>query len=284
MSPTNDITQIPDPWPSRLRAWLGVPVLTVAALLAAGFVAERAGGAVARGLQTAGNPDQMPPADAAVRRDPVGVLLGGFAPTAANVSWLMAFEASGEGNWSETGRLLLQACRMAPHSDYFWKQAAHQLAFNFPTELARREERRLKRKLTEAELAALRERGGRRAVQLLRDEALAWHPNDARILDFIGLIHLSVREDKEAALPFFKLASEQPGAPYHSARIYAETLRQLGRSREAYDWYRRLYPTLPKDLLQANADLVLERIRELETELNLPARECFLEAGTSREN
>jgi len=81
-------------------------------------------------------------------------------------------------------------------------------------------------------------------------------------------------------------ASEQPNAPYFAARIYAELLRRMGRNAEAYDWLKKLYPTLPKaadaalgitafQVESAMAPVVMERIRELEKELNIPEGESF---------
>jgi hypothetical protein len=44
----------------------------------------------------------------------------------------------------------------------------------------------------------------------------------------------------------------------------------MHRNAEAYAYLKQLYPTLPKDNLQACAATVLGRIHELEDELSIP--------------
>jgi hypothetical protein len=52
-------------------------------------------------------------------------------------------------------------------------------------------------------------------------------------------------------------------------------LRKAGHKAEALAWLIQLHPTLPRDNEGAAADVVLERIRELERELRVPAERSY---------
>jgi hypothetical protein len=52
-------------------------------------------------------------------------------------------------------------------------------------------------------------------------------------------------------------------------------LRRAGRRPEALAWLREIHPALPAGDPGAGAELVLQRIRELEAELGVPAGEAY---------
>jgi hypothetical protein len=70
-----------------------------------------------------------------------------------------------------------------------------------------------------------------------------------------------------------------PGGPYYAARLHAEMLRRAGRKAEALAWLVQLHPQLPRNDEAAAADVVLERIRELEHELGVPADRAYRPRG-----
>ena len=80
-------------------------------------------------------------------------------------------------------------------------------------------------------------------------------------------IHLRRRNDLNEAARFYRLAAEQPGAPYYAARIHGEMLLALGRPEEALGWLRQILVKLPANDELARRDVVLERIKLLEMEV-----------------
>ena len=96
------------------------------------------------------------------------------------------------------------------------------------------------------------------------------HPNSPRLKLEVGQIYLNRMRDFELAAPWFLAASKEKDAPYFAARVYADLLLRLDRPTEAYAFLKTLYTKLPDDPM-AQADIVLERIRELEAQLEVGA-------------
>jgi tetratricopeptide (TPR) repeat protein len=114
------------------------------------------------------------------------------------------------------------------------------------------------------------EEQSRVAVEYL-ESALEFHPEHPLLVLEIGNVFLNRLKDDETASRYYLRASKHPDAPYYAARIYAELLRRLDRKPEAYAFLKELYSTLPKDDVMAQTPIILERIRELEEELSIPA-------------
>jgi tetratricopeptide (TPR) repeat protein len=115
---------------------------------------------------------------------------------------------------------------------------------------------------------------GRLALALL-DAAMAYHPASADLWIERANIELHRMQDLAAAAESYRRAWEQPRAPYYAARLYAELLRRQGRKAEALDWLVKLYPTLPPGNDAAARETVLDRIRDLERELNIPPARAY---------
>jgi tetratricopeptide (TPR) repeat protein len=98
-------------------------------------------------------------------------------------------------------------------------------------------------------------------------KGLRWHGADADLYVEQASIHLRRRGDRESAARCYRLAAEQPGAPYYAARLHAELLTELGRPQEALAWLQQILPALPADDPAARHDVVQARIRLLEQEL-----------------
>jgi hypothetical protein len=101
------------------------------------------------------------------------------------------------------------------------------------------------------------------------------HPQNADLWIERATIQLNGLRDYVAAAESYRRAWEMPGAPFYAARLHAEMLRRAGHKAEALAWLARLYPTLPRDNESAAADVVLERIRELERELGVPPERAY---------
>jgi hypothetical protein len=159
-----------------------------------------------------------------------------------------------------------------PRPLYFWINGARMIAYDMPHWRVRvaggsaRVPLVVQRRIDEEQAWV--------ALGLL-ERALAAHPMHPLLLLEIAHIHQRRRHDLVTASEYYRLAAQAPGAPYYAARIYAELLKKQGRSREALEWLRSVHPTLPTNNEQANADVVLARIRELENALQVPEDERY---------
>lgn len=183
--------------------------------------------------------------------------LGGLRPAVAGAFWLRANLAWERRDAAATTAWVEFTVGADPRPLYFWLNGARMIAYD------------LREWRSEALPAAWRERVAReqaeRALAFL-ERGRAQHPAQAEFYLEMANIRLRALGDREGAATLFRQAAEQPGAPWHAARIHAELLRELGRPREALDWLRRILPGLPADDPAACRDVVLQRIAELERE------------------
>lgn len=181
---------------------------------------------------------------------------------AANACWLRTNLAWERRDAAATRLLLELTVATDERSLGFWLNGARMIAHDFPVW-------REQPGMPEAVRARLRREEAEQALAWL-ERALVRHPAKAAIyLEMADIRWRSLGERAEAAR-LFRLAAEQPGAPWHAARIHAELLCELGRPDEALAWLRQVWPTLPADEPAARRDVVRRRIEELERMLGAP--------------
>jgi tetratricopeptide (TPR) repeat protein len=194
-------------------------------------------------------------------RTPAGGLaaLGGLRAAAAGGCWLRA-NLAWERRDAATTRVLLDMTVAADARPlYFWLNGARMIAYD---------------------MAQWRGEGGvpagvrDRIIREQANEALAWlerarpeHGAKSDLYLEMANIRLRALDDREGAAQLFRLAAEQPDAPWHAARIYGELLRGLGRPEAALTWLRQILPGLPADEPGAQREVVLQRMAELEREI-----------------
>lgn len=199
-------------------------------------------------------------------------MLGGFRAIMADFLWLQTNVVWEERERAKLDSMIRLVTAVDPRPVFFWTNSARMIAYDVPH-------------------WRIREEGGYRAVPERRQEAigreqaeqafahirraLEFHPEDPRLYLEIGQIYLNRLDDPVQAAPWFLRASEQPGAPYFAARIYAELLRRQGKNAEAYEFLKGLFMRLPDDDPYAQKGIILERIRELEETLEVPDSERF---------
>jgi hypothetical protein len=227
--------------------------LAGAALLAAGF-----------GLRALETPAAAP---AAWRGEQLATLagrggatavLGGWRSVVAGGFWLRANLAWERRDAAETAALVELTVAADERPAYFWLNGARMLAYDVPEWLPAITPAVVRRRVSEEQ-----------AQQALRflEKGLRWHGAAAEFYVEMANIHLRRRGDLEAAARCYRLAAEQPGAPYYAARIHAELLRELGRPQAALDWLRKVLPGLPADDPAARREVVRARIEALEEEI-----------------
>ncbi|CAA6678145.1 MULTISPECIES: M48 family metallopeptidase [unclassified Lentimonas] len=200
----------------------------------------------------------------------VGVL-GGFRAVMADFLWIRTNTI-----WERRDRVKLDAMvrlvtTLDPRPDFFWINGARMIAYDVPNWRIREEggytdvpeSRQQELDLEQAEQAF---------VMLKR--GLEFHPESAKLYLEIAQIYLNRLDDIPNAAKWFLLASQQPYAPFFAARIYGELLRRQGLNAEAYSFLKQLHRDLPDDPY-AQKPIILDRIRELEGELEVPVWERF---------
>ena len=200
-------------------------------------------------------------------------VLGGFCAIAADFTWLRVFVIWEQRDLPATETLLRLVTALDPRPVYFWLNGARIVAYDMTAW------RIAAAGGYEAVPAAEQERLGAQQARLaLRrlDEAMMFHPTDADLWIERGSIELNRLHDPLAAAESYRRAWEQPGAPYYAARLHAEMLRRAGRKAEALAWLVQLHPQLPPNDEAADANLVLDRIRDLERELGVPADRAYV--------
>lgn len=203
-------------------------------------------------------------------------LLGGFRALVADAVWLRMYALWETQDLPATETSLRLVTAIDARPVYFWLNGARIMAYDFPAwriALAGGYER-----VPESIQDDISREQGALALRYL-ESAMTFHPQSAELWIERANIELNRTRDVAAAAESYRRASEQPGAPYYAARLHAEVLRRLNRKAEALAWLKQLHPTLPADVEAARADVVLERIRELERELAIPAEQKYRPAS-----
>lgn len=199
-------------------------------------------------------------------------MLGGFRAVMADFLWIQTNTVWEDRERAKLDTMIRLVTSIDPRPLFFWTNSARMIAYDVPH-------------------WRIREEGGYQAVPKSRQKeidleqaekafayirrALKFHPDDPRLFLEIGQIYLNRLDDPVQAAPWFLRASEQPGAPYFAARIYAELLRRQGKNAQAYDFLKGLFRRLPDGDPRAQKGIILARIRELEQTLGIADVECF---------
>ena len=210
-------------------------------------------------------------------KDPLGQgvtvgLLGGFRAIVADFFWIRTYAIWETYDLPKTLTSIQVVTVIDPRPLYFWLNGSRIIAYDMPN--WRIEKAGGYDLVPETVQRRFDEEQSARGTRYL-EGALDYHPEHPLVVLEIGNIYLNRLKDVETAAGYYLRASKHPDAPYYAARIYAELLRRLERKEEAYAFLKELYPTLPADDIMAQTPVVLERIRELEEELQVPEDKRF---------
>ena len=238
-------------------------------------------------------------------------LLGGFRGIAADLCWLRAYSDWEDNNYSDFPVGLQLTVDFDPRPIGFWTTGALQLAFDVPhwcTDANGTYYDRIKDPKGRAAI----DRVWSGAANKFLEQGLTYHPNNfeiyVQIAEINGQNYNRIKDTNELRLKdlamaakYYRKAAEAPGAKAFAARLYARELIEMAHQtkdpskyQEAYDWLRRIYPTLPKvpvlpeglaiapdapaqhlQIEANNAQDVLELIREVEQEMKIPPAQAF---------
>lgn len=201
-------------------------------------------------------------------------LLGGFRALVANFMWLHTNVIWMDDDLPGTQTMINLVTTVDPRPVYFWLNGARMMGYDMPVWRIRAQGDGDYDAVPQSVIERIDREQGEIAIRYL-GRGRSFHPENPRFhIEMANLYQRKVR-DLEAAAEQYRLASELPNAPAYAPRIHAELLRRLGRQREAYEWLVQLYPTLDPEGWTDRADLVLDRIRELEEELDIPPLQRF---------
>lgn len=200
----------------------------------------------------------------------VGVL-GGFRAIMADFLWIRTHTIWERKDRAKLDAMIRLVTTLDPRPDFFWINGSRMIAYDVPNWRIREEGGY--DDVPEVRQQAIDLEQSEQALDLL-DQALEFHPDQAKLYLEKGQIYLNRLKDAPNAAKWFLKASEQKDAPYFAARIYGELLRKQGKNEEAYEFLKNLYNELP-NIHFAQKDIILERIRELESTLKTPVWESF---------
>lgn len=195
----------------------------------------------------------------------VGVL-GGFRAIMADFMWIRVNTIWERRDRTKLDALIRLSTTLDPRQSFFWFNGARMIAYDVPNWRIREEGGYSE--VPEARQDEINREQAEQAFIFL-EKAREFHPDEPKLVVEVAQIYLNRLKDIPNAAEWFLKTSKMPNAPYFAARIYAELLRRQGLDREAYDYLRELYSELPNDPY-AQKNIILERIRTLEEELEIP--------------
>ena len=200
----------------------------------------------------------------------VGVL-GGFRAILADFLWIRTNTIWERRDRTKLDSMVRLVTTLDPRPDFFWINGSRMIAYDVPNWRIREEGGYSEVPEDRQQVIDLEQSA--QAFDLI-DQALNFHPENAKLYLEKAQIYLNRLKDDANAAKWFLRASEQDDAPYFAARIHAELLRKQGLDVEAYDFLKNLHIELP-NIPSAQKGIILERIIDLEKTLEIPFWERF---------
>jgi hypothetical protein len=198
-------------------------------------------------------------------------LFGGFRTIIADFVCIRTYTYWEHHDLPNTEAMIELFTRLDPGTIFFWDIGEQMIGFDIPYWRIHYIEHTTE---DTPEGKAIWREQAERALALL-DRGLQYHPGNRKLLIDKEQIYELRLHDPAKAAEQYRLIAEDPTSDYFFAREYAEMLVQMHRYREAYDYLRKIYPTLPADKPQAAKGVVWERLRALEKALKLPPDQCL---------
>jgi hypothetical protein len=202
-------------------------------------------------------------------------VLGGFRTVLADFVWLQSYSYWVQHDRPDTEATIQLAGTLEPDMILYWDEGSRKIAYDIPhwrmQELEQDQESPdpARRAAAEKEVQQSMEEQAQRGISLL-DRGLKFHPDNYILLRDKAMIYQDRLQDLPDAAENWRLAAATSNSPFFAAREYVELLLQMGERREAYDYLRQLYPTLPPDAPEAQKGVISDWMRALENLLKIP--------------
>jgi tetratricopeptide (TPR) repeat protein len=198
-------------------------------------------------------------------------LLGGMRGIVADLTWLEAQNAWEKRAWFKLKNLVQICVTLQPRSVLFFEMGSWHLAWN--ASINKRSDPNLPgepQRIREERLWA-------QAGETLVEEGLAINPVSQRLWLQLALLRHQRLKDYAGAAEAYRQASLLPDAPAYAERFVGYFLEKAGLEREAYEHWKRMWQR-PEVQIDPSlfGDKIAERIRKLETSLNIPAEQRIL--------
>ncbi len=193
-------------------------------------------------------------------------LMSGFRGFISDCVWISTHSEMERRDWNALRAKIELAATLQPTSEMFWENGSWQMAWNIShAVLYNSDDPRQARRL---QLSRQWMETGRAFLQ----RGTSYLPKSASLWFALGWLCDQRLHDYPAAIEAYRNAALLPGAPAYVHRLIGYRLRQVGQTREAYDYWRELWARHPdKSANKAMMwDRVLKEIRSLENELGLP--------------
>lgn len=200
-------------------------------------------------------------------------MMGGMRALTANLLWIQSFEQWSRKDIAANAVSMQLALAVDSRNIALWQNAADIMAYDWPKWRIEQYERQHGQLAPAWFVREVRHEYANAALKLI-NQAYEHHTGDYRLIVDAAMIHRNCLGDTERAAELFRYGSRLPNAPYFLARTYGELLREQGKKGEALEWYKRIYKRLPNHP-HAQKSVVLDRIRDLEKELDIPPWQCF---------
>ncbi|MGF1448800.1 MAG: tetratricopeptide repeat protein [Opitutales bacterium] len=206
-------------------------------------------------------------------------VLGGFRTLIADLLFIELSVHWQQKDWAKVEALVPVVTSVDPRSHFFWLNTSRMVAYDIPVWRIRQQNATFRdggsdRRLTPEEEFIITREQAAKAIEIL-ERGLLYHPNDARLLQDIASTHLNKLGDQATAAEYYLKAWRGENRRFFHARLHAQLLANLGRNAEALAFLREHYEEIPKDHPFSRPAVVLERIRQLESVLNVPESERF---------
>ena len=201
----------------------------------------------------------------------IGVL-GGFRAILADFLWIRTNTIWERRDRTKLDSMVRLVTTLDPRPDFFWINGSRMIAYDVPNWRIREEGGYSEVPEERQQVIDLEQSA--QAFDLI-DQALNFHPENAKLYLEKAQIYLNRLKDDANAAEWFLRASQQDDAPYFAGRIHAELLRKQGLDAEAYDFLKNLHTELPNTPF-AQKGIILERILDLEKALKIPSWERFM--------
>ena len=194
-------------------------------------------------------------------------IFGGFRSLMGDIFFIQGYSSWEKRNAEKMQEKFRLATSVSPDLLFFWLNWARMVGYDLP--IWRIYERGGFDAVPDSIQKRLKQEDALKALRIL-DEAELYHPNHYKIALERAFFYMERIDNKEIAAEWFLQASLMEGVPHYAARLHARMLEDIGEQEKAHAFLCNLLPTLSATDPQAARVAVLERIRELEEELDTP--------------
>jgi hypothetical protein len=207
-------------------------------------------------------------------------MFGGFRTILADFVWLRGYVYWEQRDLPNTETMINLATTLEPRTGLFWETGADNIAYDVPswTMMELRDQLDSSDPATRAAAKGVWDKSihdeAMHALAFL-ERGLTFHTDDYELHMREALIYENRLDDLPRAAEQYRLAAvaasaQDSNSPYLPIHFYVRKLLKMGKQREAYDYLRQIYPTLPESVNDTNKGVMSDWMNLLEKLLHLP--------------